>query len=363
MTEPNKPFANAFNLIPGIGPIRLSRIINNFPDLQAAWSGAGRFDLENAGLEPKTVDSIINSRPKIDPINEYGKMSRIGIQALFADEDSYPALLKEIAGAPPILYIRGNPAILGRMAVGAVGTRKLTGYGRQAIAHLIPGLAAAGINVVSGLAFGADAECLDTALDCGLSPVAVLATSLEDFNISPRSNFQLAMRIIKTGCLVSEYPLGSQTSKQNFPVRNRLISGLSAGVLVIEAAEDSGSLITANYALDQNRSVFAVPGEIFSEASKGTNKLLKRGAKLVTQVSDILEEFNLDLRSTNSAVNLKADSEAEKLALSALVGAKSFDELVIETKLPGPQLGVALSLLELNGRIKNLGNGKYAKIA
>jgi DNA processing protein len=363
MTEQNKPFANAFNLIPGIGPMKLGRIIRRFPDLKTAWTLASPSDWLQAGFDPKTTDAIINTRTQIDPLAEYAKIQDCGLTVLCADEAPYPALLKEIPGAPPILYIRGRVGVLSQMAIAAVGTRKLTGYGRQVIAHLIPGLAAAGINIVSGLAFGADAECLHTALDCGLAPIAVLATSLEDRSISPRSNFALAMRIAESGCLVSEYPLGSQTSKQNFPVRNRLISGLSAGVLVIEAAANSGSLITANYALEQNRAVFAVPGEIFSEASNGTNQLLQRGAKLVARASDILEEFNLDLRSTNSAVNLKADSEAEQLILAALRGPKSFDELVIETRLSGPEISAALSLLELNGRTKNLGNGNYAKIA
>jgi len=245
--------------------------------------------------------------------------------------------------------------------VAVVGTRKITSYGQQACQELITGLVQNNLSIVSGLAFGVDAQALSVCVAEGGIPVAVLASDLDNSSISPRSNFQLAQKVVERGCLVSEYPLGMVVQKQNFPIRNRIISALSLGTLVIEADMESGSLITANFALEQNREVFAVPGSIFSQSSRGTNALIKKGAKLVARVNDILEEF--DITSANPApIDLSATPQ-EQTVLDVLAKEPiHIDDLIKLLKLRPADLNSLLTMLEMKGRVKNLGGGKYAKV-
>lgn len=357
----DKIFANAFNLIPELGAVSLLKLYNHFGGWFTAWI-AESHDYIDAGLPAKTINQIIANKPKIKPEQLFAELARRQIEAVLMSEPDYPELLKEIHAAPPILYVRGNKKTLNKLSVAVVGTRKMSNYGRQAAEEIVLGLVNNGVAIVSGLAFGVDAQALTTAVANQGSSVAVLASDLQDISISPRSNFNLAQKIIESGCLVSEYPLGHPSQKQNFPVRNRIISGLSLGTLVVEADAESGALITANFALDQNREVFAVPGSIFSATSRGTNQLIKKGAKLVNSAYDILEELNLDSTTLSEQVLTEVNAEEELILKHLDREGLHINELIKTVKLNAGSVSANLTLLEMKGRVKNLGAGLYAKI-
>lgn len=367
MSTPNKNtveariYANAFNLIPEIGPITLQKLFNHFGSWHGAWIGSAS-DYIDAELTAKTINQIIARKPKINPEQMFAELTRRQIEVVMLSEPDYPKLLKEIHAAPPLLYVRGNKQILNKLAVAVVGTRKMSNYGRQAAEELVLGLISNGVTIVSGLAFGIDAEALNTAVTNKGNAIAVLASDLDNANISPRSNFNLAQKIIETGCLVSEYPLGMVVQKQNFPIRNRIIAGLSLGTLVVEADAESGSLITANLALEQNREVFAVPGSIFSPVSRGTNQLIKKGAKLVNSAYDILEELNLDIATASQPALLEVNTEEALILKNLSREGLHINELIKIVSLAASTVSANLTLLEMKGRVKNLGAGIYAKI-
>jgi DNA processing protein len=360
-TLANRIFGNAFNLIPAIGAITLSRLLNHFGSFESAWF-ANPSDYLSAGIPEKLSKLILESRSRINPEKAFAELARRQIEVLLITEPFYPTLLKEIHAAPPLLYIRGRKEILNQPSIGVVGTRKISPYGKLCCDEFITGLVQNNLSIISGLAFGVDAQALNLCIDQGGSAVAVLASDLDDLSISPKSNFQLAQKIIQTGCLVSEYALGSLSHKQNFPVRNRIISGLSLGTLVIEADLDSGSLITANYALEQNREVFAIPGPIFAPGSRGTNQLLKKGAKLVTSTADIMDELNLSPVSMPELPETATDEE-EKSILSMLTREGiHIDEIIKTVKLTANAINAKLTILEMKNRVKNLGGGYFAKL-
>lgn len=356
-----KIYANAFNLIPQIGPMGLMKLYNHFGDWHSAWIGRGQ-DYIDAGLNAKTINQIIAIKPKINPEQSFAELTRRQIEVVLINDQDYPKLLKEIHAAPPLLYIRGQKQALNRLAIAVVGTRKMSNYGRSATEELVTGLVTNGVAIVSGLAFGIDAQALGTAVENEGVGIAVLASDLDNANISPRTNFNLAQKIIESGCLVSENPLGMAVLKQNFPIRNRIIAGLSLGTLVVEADAESGSLITANFALEQNREVFAVPGSIFSPTSRGTNQLIKKGAKLVISAYDILEELNLDAAIANEPAMLEVTAGEELILQKLTREGVHINELIKTITLPAGEVSANLTLLEMKGRVKNLGAGLYAKI-
>lgn len=360
-TLPNRIFGNALNLIPGIGAVSLTRLLNHFGGFEPAWF-AGTLEYRLAGLSEKLITQVQEAKLKIHPEKTFAELARKQIEVLTINEPEYPYLLREIHSAPPLLYIRGNKQLLKPAGVGVVGTRKISGYGKLCCEELVTGLIQNNLSIISGLAYGVDAHALNLCVNQGGTPIAVLASDLDDLSISPKSNFQLAQKIIRNGCLVSEYALGSFSHKQNFPVRNRIISGLALGTLVIEADIDSGSLITANYALEQNREVFAVPGPIFSPGSRGTNQLLKKGAKLVTSAGDILDELNLSPVTVPELPETAFDEE-EKSILSILTReGVHIDEIIKTLALTANAINAKLTILEMKNRIKNLGGGYFAKL-
>lgn len=284
-------YLNAFNLIEGVGPVSLKNLLSYFNDMSRAWQ-AKKSELNQAGLSQAIIERIEKQKPKIDPDNEMEKLKRAKIRIITIRDRLYPRLLKEIYNPPLLLYVRGNLDIKNKPCLGVVGTRKLSAYGQNITPLLTAALVKAKLIIVSGLAKGIDSLAHQTAIKSGGQTIAVLGTGVDQASIYPYSNKYLAEKITQSGTLVSEFPLGAQPLKQHFPQRNRLISGLSLGVLVIEAPEKSGALITARNALEQNRDVFAVPGQIMSVNSQGPHNLIKMGAKLVSQASDILEELN-----------------------------------------------------------------------
>ena len=277
--------------------------------------------------------------------------------------ENYPKLLAHIADPPKQLYCRGNLELLNSECVGVVGTRKLTSYGKESAQYITRGLATAGFTIVSGLAMGIDTIAHQTTLDIGGRTIAVLGGGVSDAKIGPKINLSLAQKILENnGLIISEYSDKEEIYAINFAIRDRIISGLSKGVVIIEADRDSGSLITAKCALDQNRDVFAVPGNIFSQKSTGSNELIKNGAKLVTSARDITEEYGYDLNlfSKGSDISTKNPVQKNILAILQDTGDLSADEIM--SHLPDintSDILSSLSVLEINGLIKQSGNGKY----
>jgi DNA processing protein len=347
-----------FNIIQGIGPTRVRRLLNHFGDLAVAWA-APPLDLAAAGLDRRGIENMVAGRARIDLDAEMDKMTRQGISALTWEDEAYPRLLRPIPAAPPVLYVRGSLTSQDDWAVAVVGTRRATTYGREAAADLAGALAHNRITVVSGLARGIDGIAHRAALDAGGRTIAVLGCGLDV--VYPPEHARLARDIISSGALVSDYPLGTQPEARNFPPRNRIISGLALGVLVVEGAQDSGSMITADYALEQGRDVFAVPGTIFSPRSQGTNRLIQQGAKMVTSVQDILEELNLTQASQQMEVrSLIPDNPTEAALLAHLsTEPRHMDEIVRETGLATADVSATLAMMELKGMVRQVGSMTY----
>jgi DNA processing protein len=288
-------------------------------------------------------------------IGNFGNIRKITLQ----DKD-YPAILKEIHDPPKELYIKGEIINQDKVAIGVVGTRKYTQYGKEVCLDIAGKLARLGITIVSGLAKGIDTFAHQAALESGGRTIAVLGSGMDKRSFFPRSNYSLSEKISQQGAVISEYPPGTRGNFFTFPQRNRIISGLSLGVVVIEAPEESGALITATLALEQNREVFAIPGSIYEKNSVGTNRLIKLGAKLVTDIEDILEELNLSHLLTLEKKKVKPDNKEEEIILSILSAQPiHIDEVIKNSKLPAGIVNSTLMILELKKAVRNLGKGNY----
>lgn len=355
-----KKFYNAFNLIDGLGPVGFKKLLAHFNSLEEAWS-ADLIEFKKAGLENSLVEQIKNQRPKINPDLEMEKLEKHHIQLVTLEDKNYPKLLKEIYHPPAVLYLRGHFQPADEFSLGVVGTRRLTAYGQQVTPFITTDLARAGLTIVSGLAKGIDTLAHQAALKAKGRTIAVLGSGLDRPSIYPRTNQNLADQIAEQGLVISEFPLGTMARPAHFPQRNRIISGLSLAVLVIEAPERSGALITAREALEQNRDVFAIPGPLFSENSCGANNLIKMGAKLVTEANDILQELNLALvTETQRNRKILPDNPVEALILKQLSDQPlHIDKIAQQTKLPIATLISTLVLMEMKGQVRNLGANNY----
>src|ERR687894_465140 len=286
----------ALNMTPGVGPRAAAKLLERFGSAEGVF-GALRAELERLRLRPETVESIALRDRHEEAARELGRVREIpGADVLILDDGTYPSLLREIADPPVTLYVRGAWAeCLEAPCVAVVGSRRASTYGQNVALMLARDLASRGVTVVSGLARGIDAAAHRGALEAGGRTVAVLGTGID--GVYPRDHRKLADEILASGgALVSPFPLETPPVSENFPYRNRIISGLSLGVVVVEAAENSGSLITARLAMEQNREVYAVPGNITSRNSFGTNYLIKgAGAKLVQQWQDVVAEFPAEI--------------------------------------------------------------------
>jgi len=281
-------------------------------------------------------------------------------QEISINDKNYPKLLKKISDPPKILYVRGK-ILPEEDCFAIVGTRMCSFYGKQVALEIAGDLAEAGLTIVSGLAPGIDTFCHQATLERKKRTIAVLGTGLDEKSIYPQSNLKLAEKIIESGgCLISEYSPGTSGSRFTFPKRNRIIAGLSLGVLVIEAKQKSGALITANLAKKQKRKVFAVPGPIHSSNSRGCHCLIKQGAKLVESANDILKELNL-LEITRPGLIATGETLEENLILDALKEEGLYiDKIIEKTKLPTAKVASTLAILEIKGKVRNLGNNIYA---
>lgn len=347
-----------FSLIPGIGRIRMSRLEKHFSSLEDAWQ-ADTSQLKAAGLESSVLRSVNLKRPRISPDEEMDKMSRLGVRAYTYHDPEYPSRLKEIYDYPPLLYVRGEMVPEDEWCVAVVGTRRATAYGRQVTEELVMDLARSRITIVSGLARGIDSVAHRTALEAGGRTIAVFGCGLD--MVYPRENADLARRIMKQGALVSEYPLGTGPRPDKFPRRNRIMSGMSLGVLVTEAGYSSGAMITARMAEEHNREVFAVPGGILSPTSCGGNSLIRDGAKLVADYTDIMEELNLTSMARREEVpETVPTSDTESLLLKNLSAEPShIDKVCRSTGLPVAEVSSTLAMMEIKGLIKQVSNMSY----
>ena len=348
-----------FNLVKGIGPAKIQALLNYFDNLQAAWH-ASKEQLQKIGFDNRSIANLFTAREELNLEKCLANVHNIGVSLLTWDSENYPSYLREVDGAPPVLYVHGSLEEIDRWAVAVVGTRRLTVYGRQVTQELVTGLVLNGVTIISGLARGVDAVAHKTALEHGGRTIAVLGSGPDC--IYPPENRALARQIVNGhGAVITEYGLGVQPDAKNFPPRNRIISGLSLGVVVVEAGERSGASITAKFANEQGRDVFAVPGNINSPASKGTNRLIQQGAKLITSVDDVLEELNLAMVLEHSAVQLALPETPEEASLFEYLSAQPIhvDDLSRSTGLESSTVSSTLTLMELKGIVRQVGGMNY----
>lgn len=325
-------------------------------------------ELMASGLIREKAAMTISQDRNIENADEYLKtMKESGINVYTIHESGYPENLKNIYDPPPVLYVKGELALEDALAVGIVGSRKASDYGLKAAERIALRLAEMGITIISGMAMGIDSAAHRGALKAKGRTIAVCGCGLK--YVYPITNYNLSREIIKSGALISEYPFDTAAYANQFPARNRIISGMSLGIIVVEAGEKSGSLITADFALEQGREVFAVPGNITSPNSKGTNALIKSGAKLVSRIEDIIEELNLNIiykensknESTNNNANMNISIE-ESLILHFLEKIEADkDEIAAATELQPGKVMAALTKLEIKGVIQQIG-GNYLLI-
>jgi DNA processing protein len=361
--EKNLIYLNALNVLTMAKVGVLSEINKKFKgDFERAWrSDMTRYIPRVRNHEGKlTAADWEKLKKKMNPEAEWKKLEREGITTLTITDKKYPKKLRQITDPPFLLYLRGSADAWKEKCFAVVGTRALSEYGRRSTPQITQGLARAGFTIVSGLAAGIDTLAHKTALEEKAKTVAVLGCGSDDTTIFPVQNLGLARKIIENGgAVITEYAPGVHGTKFTFPLRNRIISGLSVGTLVVEADIISGAMITARCALDQNRDVFAVPGNIFAKTSEGTNSLIKRGAKLVACAEDILEDYGIDAKSATN--NIRADNEFEEKILAALAhgDSKTADQLISETGFEPAKISATLMIMELGKKVKNLGNGRF----
>jgi len=347
-----------FNKVLGIGPARLRALLDFFGGVEEAWH-ADAASLLEVGLDRRSIDNLLKARRSMDLAGELERLHQAAVRVLTWESEDYPINLRNIHDPPPVIYVKGELLPEDDWAVGVVGTRQASVYGKEAARHLAADLAHNGVTVVSGLAAGIDAAAHQAALDAGGRTLAVLGSGVDV--IYPEQNRRLAGQLVSQGALVSEYALGTPPERSNFPPRNRLISGLSLGVIVVEAGARSGALITADFAAEQGREVFAVPGSIFQRSCEGANRLIQDGAKPVLTVSDVLEELNLSQITQQAEVRATSPTTPTERVVLDLLSAEPthVDELGRAADLPAPTVSSTLALLELKGLARQVGGMNY----
>ncbi len=351
----------ALNHFPKFGQKSLHKLNTFFSSWEKAFRAPLK-DLIKAGIKESISSEFIASKNSIDIEKIIELMTKENIGIVELQSNNYSKLLSEIYDPPTLLFYKGDISLLNTTCLGVVGSRKNTSYGKQVCVKLCSDLTKNNFTIVSGLALGIDSIAHNTALDNNAKTIAVLGSGIDKSSIYPSANRYLSEKIIANkGLVISEFSIGTSPMPYNFPMRNRIISGLSLGTIVIESAIKSGALITARTALEQNREVFAVPGNIFSSVSAGPNSLIKQGATPVVEADDILEA--LDLKHLNSYINKKIvpeNEDEEKIIPHLNHEPIHVDELIRLSGLSTAKLSSALTLMEMRGSIKNFGNMKYA---
>lgn len=365
----------AWNRVKEIGPVRFAKLYRYFSSLEEAWN----YDMKNTDMmnllhiREETMAKIEQERKQIDPDEEWDSLQKRNIKVVTIKEEGYPVLLKNIYSPPPVIYYQGNFVNIMKEAKGLamVGSRKATYYGRKVARDMAGEIAKSGYIVISGLARGIDTNAHLGALEAEGMTIAVLGCGLD--RIYPSENTNLARRIVEKGAIITEFPLSTKPEKNNFPRRNRIISGLSLGTIVVEATEKSGALITADYALEQGREVFSVPGSIHSFLSIGCHNLIKQGAKLVNNCQDILEELeqenNLfsvvkDKKNDNQGSNITVEltDYEQKLLKYISIEPLHIDEITELAVLPFTKVSEALLSLELKNLIREVEGKRFIRI-
>jgi DNA processing protein len=360
MSEDDLVDSLRLSLIPGVGPKTRKSLLECFGSAKAVLSAAPSELREVHGVGPKLIKNIIEADRTINVEAEIATCREHNINIITEAHANYPRPLREIHDPPGVLFVQGNLMPNDAMAIGIVGTRHATSYGLRQAERLAGGLSRAGLTIISGLARGIDAAAHRGALSAGGRTIAILASGV--MNIYPPEHDQLAAEIAAQGALVSEAPPLSSPLAGTFPQRNRIISGMSLGIIVVEAAHRSGALITARHAMEQGREVFAVPGHVDSRTSQGCHALIRDGARLIETADDVLEELGPlveaiprdDGRSIHHPAELLL-SEIEQHVLSAVnTEATTLDQIIIQTGLPVPQVLATVSVLEMRRLIRRL---------
>jgi DNA processing protein len=347
------------SLLPGIGPARFNKLLDHFGEAERAWR-ATEGELTALGIDAKALPALLERRRTLSLEREMEKLQRLEVQVISLQDPQYPARLKEIFNAPPLLYVKGELTPADDQAIGVVGTRSPSVYGKELAARIVPQLVGAGLTVVSGLARGIDTVAHHGALNAGGRTIAVLGCGIDV--VYPAENRSLYARIAQHGAVVTDYPLGTKPDAFNFPARNRIISGLSLGTLVVEAQHGSGALITADYAIEQNREVFAFPGRATDKGSSGCNRLIKEGrAKLVTSTEDILDELDLTVAVQQLEIKAVIPANDEEGRLLALLSHEPvhIDDLSRQSALPAPTVASTMMMLELKGSVRQVGTMSF----
>lgn len=361
-----------FNMISGIGAARFEALSSHFGSPSAVLNASLDEIAAVRGISMTLAEKIASWKKDIDYQAEIEFAEKGGAKIITKFDPEYPAPLKDIYDPPICLYVRGELPLPVEMGLAIVGSRRITNYGRKMAKHLSEAAVYAGWSVISGLAYGIDAVAHQAALDAGGKTIAVLGGGLA--RIHPQDHIPLAREIVKNGALVSEFPMEYPVNRQSFPRRNRIVSGMSRGVLVVEAGLDSGALITANQALEQGKLVFAVPGNADNPQARGSNSLIRQGAKLVESIDDVLDEFEFlpgfasvpkktqENSSDYEAVPKSVLSDDEKKVI-ALLTAKTnapFDEIASETAIPAGKLLALLMKMEMKKTVSQLPGRMYS---
>jgi DNA processing protein len=359
----------ALHLVPGVGRITFKKLVGYFGHPRDVMQATAGQLIRVAGIGPKIAQAITGFQTAKAVERELRAAKTAGCQIVIQDDEDYPPLLKTIEDPPPVLYVKGNLGDLMAPGVAVVGSRRPSTYGKVVAEQLARGLAACGVTVVSGLARGIDSVAHVNTLEGGGRTIAILGCGLS--YMYPPENRHLAERISQQGAVLSEFPMTTKPDRLNFPLRNRTISGLSLGTVVVEAGERSGALITAQWALEQGREVFAVPGNVTAPTSRGTNRLIKMGAKLVERVDDILEElpqYALGGKRDRAPAQeelCQADSTPDERRLLELldpVEARHIDWIIEYAHLPTSLVSSLLLRLELEGKVTQLPGKLFLKV-
>jgi len=357
------PWLIRLNAVPGLGPLARMRLLEHFPSPRAVFGATPRLLGRMPGITPQLAEKILRDGRDMDADDEIEQCAAMGIRMIARADPEYPAALTDIPDPPPLLYARGRDVMEDAPSVAIIGARRCSSYGRRQARRFAGGLALAGVTVVSGLARGVDSIAHRGAHDAGGRTVAVLGSGLD--RIYPREHEGLARAIGDAGCVLSEFALGTPPLRHHFPRRNRIIAGLSFGVVVIEAARKSGSLITALLAIDGGREVFAVPGPVDSSLSRGTHRLLREGARLVESPDEIIEELGLAPENSDEEVADKGPSDpTARRVLDALPPDRSVlvDDVVQALELPAGAVLAGLGLLAVEGRAEQEEGGRWARL-
>lgn len=354
--NPSRDLLIALSLFPFLTPNRTRLLLEYFSPVTQVCNATASLLQGLLSLPPEQAEQV---KKALTNTTSSDSVASLRDRVVTLVDDTYPALLKEIPDPPPVLHFRGDVSLLARTSIAVVGSRRASPYGVNAAAHLAKQLAGAGIAIVSGLARGIDAAAHHAALEAGGTTIAVLGTGIDV--VYPRANARLFQRIEEHGLIVSEFPPGSPPLPIHFPIRNRVISGLTQGTVIVEATARSGSLITARMAAEQNRDVFAVPGSLFAAGSEGTHRLIQYGAKLVHDANDVLEELPGHLRVTQQKEEEPESPLREVLAALTREEGSHVDSLAARLgKTPGA-VAESLLQLELGGWIRALPGARYVR--